>query len=291
MTQNEPQLAVTRERVAKLERLLEQLRRAARPEEWPAMSSGYRLEIERMQGEILHFLLESAPGAARQPAALRHLQQGNVAPVDFAQAAIGPGMAVFSRFSRVLESSGQSMTVRTALALINQILGEVLTEQEDEFDADTRWALAWFEQKGFAEGEFGDANTLATAKNTAVNGLVDAGILYSGRGKVRLLRPEELDKNWDPANDARLTVWEMTHHLLRVFYVEKQGEAATAALLRKLGSRAEVARDLGYRLFRVAEKLHSQDAQAYNALVLAWPDLVKLAQEQRTANPKQTEMI
>lgn len=225
------------------------------------------------------------------PAALRHLQQGNVAPVDFAQAAIGPGMAVFSRFSRVLESSGQSMTVRTALALINQILGEVLTEQEDEFDADTRWALAWFEQKGFAEGEFGDANTLATAKNTAVNGLVDAGILYSGRGKVRLLRPEELDKDWDPAHDARLTVWEMTHHLLRVFYVEKQGEAATAALMRKLGSRAEVARDLGYRLFRVAEKLHSQDAQAYNALVLAWPDLVKLAQEQRTAKPEQTEMI
>jgi putative DNA methylase len=225
------------------------------------------------------------------PSALRHLQQGNVAPVDFAQAAIGPGMAVFSRFSRVLESSGQGMTVRTALALINQILGEVLTAQEDEFDADTRWALAWFEQKGFAEGEFGDANTLATAKNTAVNGLVDAGILHSGRGKVRLLRPEELDKDWDPVSDDRLTVWGMTHHLLRVFYVEKQGEAATAALLRKLGSRAEVARDLGYRLFRVAEKLHSQDAQAYNALVLAWPDLVKLAQAQPGAGPVQGEMI
>jgi putative DNA methylase len=224
------------------------------------------------------------------PSALRHLQQGNVAPVDFAQAAIGPGMAVFSRFSRVLESNGQSMTVRTALALINQILGEVLTEQEDEFDADTRWALAWFEQKGFAEGDFGDANTLATAKNTAVNGLADAGILHSGRGKVRLLRPDELDKNWDPAADARLTVWEMTHHLLRVFYVEKKGEAATAALLRKLGSRAEVARDLGYRLFRVAEKLHSQDALAYNALVLAWPDLIRLAQQQqqpaRTVQPE-----
>jgi putative DNA methylase len=225
------------------------------------------------------------------PAALRHLQQGNVAPVDFAQAAIGPGMAVFSRFSRVLESSGQSMTVRTALALINQILGEVLTEQEDEFDADTRWALAWFVEKGFSEGEFGDANTLATAKNTAVNGLVDAGTLYSGHGKVRLLRPEELDKNWDPATDKRLTVWEMTHHLLRVFYVEKQGEGPTGALLRKLGSRAEVARDLGYRLFRVAERLHSQDAQAYNALVLAWPDLLKLAQAKPGAGPVQGEMI
>jgi putative DNA methylase len=225
------------------------------------------------------------------PTALRHLQQGSVAPVDFAQAAIGPGMAVFSRFSRVLESSGQSMTVRTALAVINQILGEVLTEQEDEFDADTRWALAWFEQKGFAEGEFGEAEILSKAKNTSVNGLVDAGILRSARGKVRLLRPEELDKDWDPVSDDRLTVWGMTHHLLRVFYVEKQGEAATAALLRKLGSRAEVARDLGYRLFRVAEKLHSQDAQAYNALVLAWTDLVKLAQAQPGAGPVQGEMI
>lgn len=225
------------------------------------------------------------------PAALRHLQQGNIAPVDFAQAAIGPGMAVFSRFSRVLESSGQSMTVRTALALINQILGEVLTEQEDEFDADTRWALSWFEQKGFAEGDFGDANTLATAKNTAVNGLEAAGIHHSGRGQVRLLRPEELDKEWNPATDDRLTVWEMTHHLLRVFYCEKQGEAPTAALLRNLGSRAEVARDLAYRLFRLAEKHHSQDAQAYNALVLAWPDVVKLAQASPSAGPTQGEMI
>jgi len=224
------------------------------------------------------------------PPALRHLQQGNVAPVDFAQAAIGPGMAVFSRFSRVLESSGQSMTVRTALALINQILGEVLTEQEDEFDADTRWALAWFEQKGFAEGEFGDANTLATAKNTAVNGLVDAGILYSTRGKVRLLRPEELKKDWDPSTDNRLTVWGMTHHLLRVFYAEKQGETATAALMRKLAGRAEVARDLAYRLFRLAEKHHSQDAQAYNALVLAWPDLIRLVQEQQPTRTIQPDL-
>jgi putative DNA methylase len=214
---------------------------------------------------------------AELPSALRHLQQGNVAPVDLAQAAIGPGMAIFSRFSQVLESSGRSMSVRTALNLINQILGEVLTEQEDEFDADTRWALAWFEQKGFAEGEFGDANTLATAKNTSVRGLETAGILKSGGGKARLLRPEELDKAWDPAKDKRLTVWEMTHHLIRVFYIEKAGEAPAAALIRKLGSQSEIARDLAYRLYRVTEKLHSKDAQAYNALVLAWPDLVKLA--------------
>ncbi|MHB8519219.1 MAG: hypothetical protein ACYDH9_00545 [Limisphaerales bacterium] len=110
--------------------------------------------------------------------------------------------------------------------------------------------MSWFEQKGFAEGDFGDAHTLATAKNTAVNGLQTAGIIHSGRGKVRLLRPEELDKEWGPATDDRLTVWEMTHHLLRVFDCEKQGEAPTAALLRKLGSRAEVARDFAYPPFQ-----------------------------------------
>ena len=186
-------------------------------------------------------------------------------------------MAVFSRYEKVVEADGSPMSVKSALAEINRILDQVMAEQEGDFDADTRWALAWFEQKGFTEGEFGDANTLATAKNTSVDGLVEAGILNSGRGKVRLLRPEELSNEWDPATDERLTVWEMTHHLIRVFYVEKAGEAPAAALIRKLGSRAEVARDLAYRLYHLTEKLHSKDAQAYNALVLAWPDLVKLA--------------
>ncbi|GIX27881.1 MAG: hypothetical protein KatS3mg123_1762 [Burkholderiales bacterium] len=139
------------------------------------------------------------------PTALRRLQQGNIAPVDFAQAAIGPGMAIFSKYSRVLEASGRPMSVRTALALINQTLTEVLSEQEDEFDADTRWAIAWYEQHGFEEGEFGDAELLSKAKVTSVNGLVEAGIVSSRRGMVRLLRPEELPTDWDPAEDRRLT--------------------------------------------------------------------------------------
>lgn len=214
------------------------------------------------------------------PAALRHLQQGNIAPVDFAQAAIGPGMAVYSRYGRILESTGTPMSVRVALSLINQTLTEVLSEQEDEFDADTRWAIAWFEQMGFGEGEFGDANTLATAKNTSVGGLEQAGILTAKGGRVKLLRPDELPKDWDPSTDKRLTVWEMTHHLLRVYYYEKAGDVVAANLLRKLGAQADVARDLAYRLFNMCEKKkRSQEAQAYNALVLGWPEIARLSRE------------
>jgi putative DNA methylase len=215
------------------------------------------------------------------PVALRRLQQGNIAPVDFAQAAIGPGMAVFSRYSRVLEASGRPMTVRTALGLINQVLTEVLSEQEDEFDNDTRWAVAWFEQYGFGEGDFGQAELLSKAKVTTVSGLVEAGIVASRGGKVRLLRPEELPKDWDPERDRRFTVWEATHHLLRVYYHDRAGDQATAALLRKMGSRGDLARELAYRLYSVCEKRRwSQEALAYNALVLGWPEVARLAREQ-----------
>jgi putative DNA methylase len=214
------------------------------------------------------------------PTALRRLQQGNIAPVDFAQAAIGPGMAIYSKYSRILEACGRPMSVRTALALINQTLTEVLSEQEDEFDNETRWAIAWYEQHGFEEGDFGDAELLSKAKVTSVSGLVEAGIVHSRGGKVRLLRPEELPQDWDPDRDRRVSVWEAAHHLLRVYYYEKRGDQATAGLLRRLGSRGELARDLAYRLFAIAEKKgRSQDAQAYNALVLGWPELARLARE------------
>jgi putative DNA methylase len=226
------------------------------------------------------------------PPALRHLQQGNVAPVDFAQAAIGPGMAIYSNYSRILEPNGEAMTVRTALGLINQILTEVLSEQEDEFDNDTRWALAWFEQKGFDEGDFGEAEVLSKAKVTSVSGMVQAGILSSRGGTVRLLGPNELSAKWDPEKDTRPTVWEMTHHLVRIYHVEQKGEKATAELLRKLGSAGEVARDLAYRLFAICEKKKlSQEAQGYNALVLAWPEIARLAQEIRPSKPVQPPLL
>jgi putative DNA methylase len=133
------------------------------------------------------------------PTALRHLQQGNIAPVDLAQAAIGPGIGVFSRFAKVVEADGSAMSVRTALALINDVLDETLSEQEGDFDADTRWAIAWFEQSGMSPGPFGDAETLSKAKNTAVNALVAAEIVESKSGTVRLLDRTELSKTWDPA--------------------------------------------------------------------------------------------
>jgi len=204
------------------------------------------------------------------PSALRNLQKGNIAPVDLAQAAIGPGMAVFSRYKRVLESDGTPMRVRTALALINQVLDEVLSEQESDFDPDTRWALAWFEQNQFSEGLYGQAEVLATAKAVAISGLVEAGIVHSRAGKVRLLKRNELSADWDPTADGRLTVWEVTQHLIHC--LETSGETETAALKAKVGGLAETARELAYRLYTLCErKGWADEAGFYNSLVVARP--------------------
>lgn len=223
---------------------------------------------------------------AELPAALKNLQRANIAPVDFAQAAIGPGMAVFSRYSKVVEADGSPMRVRTALALINQTLDEVLAEQEGESDSETRWSVAWFEQRAFQEGPSGEADVLARAKNTAVNALVDVGIISAKAGKVRLLRRSELDGGWDPTSARRLTVWEVTHQLIRA--LEKDGEAGAASLLRKTGALGETARDLAYRLYGMCErKKWSQEGLAYNSLVIAWPEIVKLARTERPAEVQQ----
>ena len=212
------------------------------------------------------------------PAALRTMQAGNIAPVDLAQAAIGPGMAVFSRYARVLDVSGRPLSVRDALSLINQTLEEALAEQEGDFDSDTRWAVAWFEQAGFNQGEFGVAETLSKAKNTSVDGMIAAGILKAGAGKVRLLRPAELPDDWDPDTDRRRTVWEMVHHLIRMH--GQAGEGAAAVLLAKLRADAESARELAYRLYRICEqKNRAQEALGYNALVQSWPEIARLARE------------
>jgi len=226
---------------------------------------------------------------AELPGALKHLQRGNIAPVDLAQAAIGPGMGVFTRYARVLDAAGQPMTVREALALINQTLDEVLAEQEGDFDAETRWAVAWFEQLGFNEGPFGDAETLSKAKNTSVETLAETGLLASRAGKVRLFRPSELPAEWQSRHDARLTIWEMTHHLIRV--LEKDGESGAAALAAQLGSRAETARELAYRLYTVCErKKRAQEALAYNALVQSWPEIARLAAEKAASGPVQERL-
>jgi putative DNA methylase len=216
---------------------------------------------------------------AELPLALAHLQRSNIAPVDLAQAAIGPGMAVFTRSAQVLDASGHPLSVREALALINQTLDEVLAEQEGDFDADTRWAIAWFDLHGFAEGDFGLAETLSKAKNISVAGMVEAGILLSRAGKVRLLKPDQLPLNWDPQQDPRLTVWEIVHHLVHAL---DHGEAAAAQLLARLGARAGAARELAYRLYTLCErKKRAAEALAYNALVQSWPEIERLARAAR----------
>ncbi|HEV3276302.1 MAG TPA: DUF1156 domain-containing protein [Terriglobia bacterium] len=224
------------------------------------------------------------------PVALANLQRGNIAPVDLAQAAIGPGMAVYTRYARVLDAEGKPMSVRDALSLINQTLDEALAEQEGDFDADSRWALAWFEHAGFDAGEYGVAEQLSKSKNTSVSGMVEAGVISSGHGKVRLLKPEELPSDWDPATDPRLTAWEMVHHLVRA--LEASGESAAADLVVKLGSKAEIARELCYRLYTLCErKKRTSEALSYNALVQSWPEIMRLAREGSKPRPEQAGLF
>ena len=222
------------------------------------------------------------------PLSLRQIQEGNIAPVDLAQAAIGPGMAVFTRYAKVLDASGEVLSVREALSLINQTLDEVLAEQEGDFDSDTRWAVAWFEQSGFTEGEFGVAETLSKAKNTSVSGMVEVGILESGAGKARLRRPDELKEDWDPQNERGYTIWEATHHLVRVL---DKGELVAAEMMAKLGANAETARELAYRLYHICDrKKRSREALGYNSLVQSWPEITRLAQG-IGRSPRQTSFI
>lgn len=224
---------------------------------------------------------ENAPMATRReftaalrtelPAALAELQQSNIAPVDLAQASIGPGMAVFSRYSKVLEADGSPVTVRTALQIINQELDAYLAQQEGDLDRDTRFCVDWFTQYGLGEGEFGQADVLARAKNTSVEGLTRAGVLEARRGKVRLLGKDELAEDWDPVADGRMTVWEATHHLIRA--LDTGGEEAAARLVARLGGgHSEAARALAYRLYSICDrKARAELARDYNNLVVSWP--------------------
>lgn len=222
------------------------------------------------QGFIRHLRREMA-------AKLVELQSGGVQPVDMAQASIGPGMAVFTSYAKVLEGGDKQMSVGTALQIINQVLDELQTEQEAEFDSDTRWAVTWFDQHGMNGAAFGDAQNIATARGTAVNALERAGIIEARAGRVRLLTRYEYADDWDPTTDKRLTVWEVCQHLIR--RVEGDGGLmAAAALLRQVGGLGEAARDLSYRLYEIANRNGwSEEARAYNNLAAEWPDLVALA--------------
>ena len=229
---------------------------------------------------------------AELPQALVHLQRGNIAPVDLAQAAIGPGMAVYTRYAKVLDAAGNALSVREALVLINQTLDETLVQQEGDFDADSRWALAWFEQFGFDEGEYGIAEMLSKAKNTSVAGMVEAGILASRAGKVRLLRPEELPPDWDPTTDPRLTAWEMVHHLVRA--LEAGGESAAAELCWPSSApRPRSARELCYRLYTLCERKETRGRGALlqQPWCRAGPRSLDLAREEQKAEVEQTSLF
>ena len=185
-------------------------------------------------------------------------------------------MAIFSRYRRVVEADGSSMSVRNALAAINQALDVVLAEQEADFDADTRWAIAWHSEFGFSAGSAGVAETLSKAKNTSIEGLVRAGILEQQGNSCRLLSRSELDEHWTPDTDERLTIWEVVQHLIRK--LENEGETAASDVLRVVGGLAEPARELAYRLYHTCERKNwAADALAYNGLVTVWPELSRLA--------------
>ena len=211
------------------------------------------------------------------PGPLHELQKANIAPVDLRQASIGPGMAVFSRFAKVIEPDGSTMRVRTALGLINQVLDQVLGEQESAFDAETRWAIHWFSQFFGDEGPYGTAEQLAVSMNVAVSAMVESGILTSGGGKVRLFGRDELPDDWDPTRDLRTPVWEATQHLVK--RLEAEGEQSAARLLRRLGGLGESAQLLAYRLYTVCETTRPALAGPYNALVASWPEIQRLARE------------
>lgn len=215
------------------------------------------------------------------PSALEQMRKGAIAPVDLAQATIGPGMAVFSRYQRVVENDGSDMSVKTALALINQALDEVLAEQEGDLDADTRFCLKWYEQYGWTKAGYGDADVLARAYNTSVRGLADAGVLMQGEGVVQLVRPQDLPASWDPVTDHRISAWEVTLQLARVLSMEDGGLNAAGKLMAAAGSRAEVdvesVQRLAYRLYEMTQKSRPDDARLFNLLGGSWSDLTEAA--------------
>ena len=213
---------------------------------------------------------------AALPDALLDMTRGGVnspvAPVDLSQAIIGPGMAIFSQYAAVLEADGKPMSVRTALQLINRFFAE------DDFDHDTQFCLAWFDQQGWATGKFGEADVLARAKGTSVGGLVESGVVASSAGNLRLMRWAELAKDWSPEEDARTPVWESLHQLIRA--LNQDGESAAGGLLARMPERAEPMRALAYRLYTLCErKGWAEDARAYNELVTAWTSIEQAANE------------
>jgi putative DNA methylase len=241
-----------------------------------ALASSVVLSLRPRAGDADAVNRRSFLGAlkAELPLALLELQQGSIAPVDLAQAAIGPGMRVFSRYSRVVEADGADMTVRTALALVNQVLDEVLAEQEGDFDSDTRFCLKWFQQYAFDEGDSGEADVLSRATNTSVRGLERGGVFRAVAGRARLLGTGDLDSGWDPERDARISVWEVVVRLAKA--LDEAGPEEASRLMQAAGGRMDLdtAKELAYLLYSICErKGWAQTALLFNGLGTSWNDL------------------
>ena len=213
---------------------------------------------------------------------VKQLRQANVAPVDLAQAVMGPGMSVFTKYSKVLNSSGKPVSVKDALAMINETLDWVLGNQGQDIDYETRFAVRWFETWGISSGDYGMAQGLAVAMNLSVEGVAEAGIIQSGAGKVRLVQPEELSSDWNPTSDSRLTTWEVIHHLIKNL---DSGEESAAQIISKLSSEMiDLAKGLAYRLYTICEQKNwPEDGFRYNSLIQSWPEIERLARLEEPA--------
>lgn len=221
------------------------------------------------------------------PEAVETLRSGGIAPVDLAQAAIGPGMSVFSRYSRVISPDGTDMSVSEALTQINAVLDEVLGEQEGDLDPDTRWCLTWFDAHGFTEGPYGEAETLASARNASIDALKRSGVLTSGGGRVGLIAPADLPDDYDPRTDDRISHWEVVLHLARALDrrgIDETGRLLSAAAERGLG--ADILQSLAYRLYSLAEKHGWTEAGLlFNALGGSWPEIAAAARTAASTGP------
>ena len=227
-----------------------------------APTVGRREFLRELNATLPDALLDMTRGGINSP----------VAPVDLSQAIIGPGMAIFSQYAAVLEADGTPMNVRTALQLINRFLSE------DDFDHDTQFCLAWFDQQGWADGKYGEADVLARAKGTSVGGLQTAGVVESASGNLRLLRWADMPRDWNPETDKRVPVWEALHQLIRA--LNQSGETAAGALLARMPQRTEAIRALAYRLYTLCErKGWATDARAYNELIGAWGGVEQASQD------------
>jgi putative DNA methylase len=238
----------------------------------------FQRELREEMPEALEAMIGGSSGASP------------IAPVDLAQAAIGPGMAIFSKYEAVLNQDGSKMSVHDALILINRAITDYLNPDSGNFDNDTLFCDDWFSQYGWSTGPFGDANTLAQAKGTSVDGVREAGVIESGGGKVRLLKWSEYPTDWDPKTDTRTPVWEACHHMIRV--LNQQGEGEAGALLALMPERGEHIRQLAYHLYTLCErKKWAEEARAYNELIGSWHAIVAASSELGEHHYGQTQKL